>query len=132
VPFKRADRVSEAIKREISVLILQELKDPEVVNVTVMDVETADDLRHARVYVSIMGDEQTNKSAMAGLERAKGFLRSRIAQSLGLRYATELAFRLDDTLDKAMRIQELLNEIKAKEAPHEPPEAGPGPEESRP
>ena len=54
--FKRSERVSESIKREASVLILREVKDPDVVNVTVTDVETSDDLRNARVFVSVMGD----------------------------------------------------------------------------
>jgi ribosome-binding factor A len=113
--FKRAERVSEAIKRETSILILQELKDPDVVNVTVTDVETSDDLRNARVFVSVMGDEETKKRSMTGLERAKGFLRSEVGRRLGLRYAPELTFKLDKTLDRALRIEEVLREIKSRE-----------------
>lgn len=114
--FKRADRVSESIKREISVLVLQDVKDPEVVGVTVTDVETSDDLRNARVFVSVFGDEETKKATMAGLERAKGFLRSEVGHRLGLRYAPELTFKLDRTLDRALRIEQVLREIRAKDA----------------
>jgi len=117
LPFKRSERVSESIKREASVLILREVKDPDVVNVTVTDVETSDDLRNARVFVSVMGDAETKKRSMAGLERAKGFLRSEVGHRLGLRYAPELTFKLDETLDRALRIEQVLKEIKSKERP---------------
>lgn len=128
--YKRADRVSEAIKREISVLILQEVKDPDVTSVTVMDVKTTDDLRHARVFVSVMGDETEKKKTLAGLERAKGFLRAEVSHRLGLRYAPEIQFCLDTTLDHAMRIEEILTQIKAREAKLGPtdPSEEPGPE----
>ena len=120
--FKRADRVSEAIKREVSVLILQDLRDPEIANITVMDVETSDDLRQARIFVSIMGDDDQKKRSMEGLDRAKGFIRSRISKCLQLRYSPEIFFKMDATLDKAMRIEEVLNKIKAQEGKTPPPD----------
>jgi ribosome-binding factor A len=129
--YKRADRVAESIKREVSVLILQEVKDPAVQGVTVTDVELTDDLRHARVFVSILGDEVERKRTLAGLDRAKGFLRSAVAKVLGLRYAPELRFHLDTSIDRAMRIEEVLRKIREKEggspaaeSSPEDPEAG--------
>ncbi len=71
--FKRADRVSEAIKREISLMLGREVKDPGIHFVTVTAVETTDDLRHAKVFVSVLGDKKTRQESMDGLERAKGF-----------------------------------------------------------
>ncbi len=127
--FKRADRVSEAIKREISVLILREVKDPDVAGVTVTAVETSDDLRHANVFVSVMGGDDEKKRTLEGLARARGYLRSEVSHRVELRYAPELHFQLDRSLDHAMKIESILNQIKAKPAESiegpEPPEDGP-------
>lgn len=113
--FKRADKVSEAIKREISVMLNQEVKDPGIHFVTVTGVETTDDLRHAKIFVSILGDEKTRQESMDGLERAKGFLRGELGHRLQLRYTPEIQFRLDKSLDHAMKIRGLLNQIKSAE-----------------
>lgn len=113
--FKRADRVSEAIKREVSVMLGQEVKDPSIHFVTVTIVETTDDLRHAKIFVSILGDEKTRQESMEGLERAKGFLRGELGRRLQLRYTPEIQFRLDTSLDHAMKIKGLLNQIKSAE-----------------
>ena len=115
--FKRADKVSEAIRREISVMLTQEVKDPGINFTTVTAVETADDLRHANIFVSILGDEETRAESMKALERAKGFLRREIGRRLQLRYTPEIHFRLDKSIDHAMKIKGILNEIKAKEKP---------------
>lgn len=113
--FKRADRVSEAIKREVSMMLTQEVKDPGIHFVTVTAVETTDDLRHAKIFVSILGDEKTRQESMDGLERAKGFLRGEIGKRLGLRYTPEIQFRLDKSLDHAMKIKGILNQLKPSE-----------------
>ncbi len=113
--FKRADKVSAAIKREIGAMLIQEVKDPGIHFVTVTGVETADDLRHAHIFVSILGDEKTRKESMEGLERAKGFLRGELGRRLQLRYTPEIQFRLDTSLDHAMKIKGLLNQVHAPE-----------------
>jgi len=113
--FKRAERVSEAIKREVSVMLSREVKDPGIHFVTVTGVETTDDLRHAKIFVSILGDEKTRQESMDGLERAKGFLRGELGHRLQLRYTPEIQFRLDTSLDHAMKIKGLLNQIKPAE-----------------
>ena len=113
--FKRADRVSEAIKREVSVMLTQEVKDPAIHFVTVTAVETADDLRHAKIFVSILGDEKTREETMKGLERAKGFLKGEIGNRLQLRFTPEIQFRLDTSLDHAMKIKGILNQLKSAE-----------------
>ena len=111
--FKRADRVSEAIKREVGVMLTQEVKDPGIHFVTVTAVETTDDLRHVKIFVSILGDEKARQESMEGLERAKGFIRGEIGKRLQLRYAPEIQFRLDTSLDHAMKIKGLLNQLKS-------------------
>jgi ribosome-binding factor A len=113
--FKRADKVSEAIKREVSLMLSREVKDPGIHFVTVTGVETTDDLRHAKIFVSILGDEKTRQESMKGLERAKGFLRGELGHRLQLRYTPEIQFRLDTSLDHAMKIKGLLNQIKSPE-----------------
>jgi ribosome-binding factor A len=111
--FKRADRVSEAIKREVSLLLTQGIKDPGIHFVTVTTVDTADDLRNAVIYVSIMGDEETRKESLKGLERAKGFIRKELGARIRLRYTPDIHFRLDDSLDHSLKIRAILNEIKS-------------------
>ncbi len=113
--FKRADRVSEAIKREVSILLTQEVKDPGVHFVTVTGVETADDLRHAKIFVSVMGDEATRNETLQALNRAKGFLRSELGRRVQLRYTPEIQFHLDTSLDHAFKIKGLLDTIKNQE-----------------
>jgi ribosome-binding factor A len=95
--FKRADKVSEAIKREVSVMLAQEVKDPGIHFVTVTAVETADEDR---------------KETLAGLDRAKGFLRSEIGRRLQLRYAPQVHFRIDKSLDHAFKIKGILDKLK--------------------
>jgi len=110
--FKRAQRVSEAIKREVSVMLTREVKDPGIHFVTVTEVRTTDDLRNTRIFVSVLGDEQARAESMEALERAKGFLRGELGRRLSLRYAPEIHFTLDTTLDNAMRIKGLLDSVK--------------------
>jgi ribosome-binding factor A len=112
VSFKRSDRVGEAIKREVSEMIVHEIKDPRVHFATVMDVELTDDLRFAKIFVSVMGTEEEKAETMAGLEHATGFVRSEIGRRVRLRFTTEIRFYLNRTLDHAFRIEELLNSLK--------------------
>ena len=117
--FKRADRVSEAIKREVSILLTQGgIKDPGIHFVTVTTVDMAEDLRNATIYVSIMGDEETRQESMKGLERAKGFIRKELGARIQLRYTPDIHFRLDDSLDHSLKIRSILNEIKPVDKPN--------------
>jgi ribosome-binding factor A len=116
VSFKRSDRVAEAIKREISELITRSVKDPRVHFATVMDVELTDDLRFAKIFVSVMGTEAEKAETMDGLQNALGFLRSEIGHRIRLRFTPEIRFYLDQTLDHAFRIEELLTQIKTEPA----------------
>jgi ribosome-binding factor A len=116
--FERSDRVAEAIKREVSDLLFREIKDPRVHFATITDVEVAHDLRFAKIFVSVMGDDTLKAETMAGLEAATGFIRKHIGARIRLRFTPEIRFYLDKSLDRAMRINELLESIKkAPEAP---------------
>jgi len=103
-------RVDEAVRAVLSDVITQELKDPRVGFVTVTAVKTSPDLRHARVYVSVLGDEQTRVASLAGLSSAHGFLQRRIASELRLKHTPTLEFEYDDTVERGMRLSRLLKE----------------------
>ncbi len=105
----RSRRVDEAVRAVLSELISQ-LKDPRVGFVTVTAVKTSPDLRHARVYVSVLGDERQRTESLAGLNSAQGFLRRGVGAELALKHTPALAFHHDETIDQAMRIHQLLDE----------------------
>lgn len=90
-----------------------ETKDPRLANVNVVHVMVSPDLRLARIYVSAPGTLEEAKGAIEGLEHAAGYLRSRVAQRLGLRFAPELAFSLDESWKHGARIDELLNQLRS-------------------
>jgi ribosome-binding factor A len=101
-------RVDEAVRAVIGEAIARDLKDPRVGFVTVTSVDTSSDLRHARVYVSVLGSAPERAASLAGLRSAHGFLQRRVAAELRLKHTPTLEFRYDDTTDRAMRISELL------------------------
>jgi ribosome-binding factor A len=105
---ERLRRVDEAIRQVIGDALSTDLKDPRVGFVTVTDVRTSPDLSHARVYVSVLGEADARESTLAGLRSAHGFLQRRVASELHLKRTPTLAFSYDDTTDKAMRVQSLL------------------------
>ncbi len=113
MPVKRADRVAALIKEEISRLILRSVKDPRIGFVTVTHVSVNDDLRYAKVYVSLaQGDEKGRREALLGMKSAAGFLRGELTRRLRLRYAPALAFYLDDSLEKELQLVELLRQVE--------------------
>ena len=109
--FKRSRRVSQLLREEISRIITQQLKDPLVGIVTVTGVNITDDLKLARVYVTILGDEKNRQDGLRGLERATKFIRGKMARRTNLKYIPELEFYYDETIDYAQNIELLLKKI---------------------
>lgn len=105
---QRMRRVNEAVREVLSEALAEGLKDPRIGFVTVTSVDTAPDLRSARVYVSVLGDETTRADTLAGLECSHGYLQSLIARQLGLKRTPQLKFFYDDSIDTGFRIDELL------------------------
>jgi ribosome-binding factor A len=105
-------RVDEAIRQVLGDAVSGDLKDPRVGFVTVTDVRTSADLRHARVYVSVLGDAEQRQASLDGLRSAHGFLQSCLARELRLKRTPTLEFSYDDTTDRAMRVDALLDEIE--------------------
>ena len=109
---KRLDRVNQLIKEEVSTLLQRELKDPRLGFVTVTEVETAKDLRVAKVFVSVLGDERQWASSLAALTSARGFVRNWLRQHLDLRVTPDVDFRADRSMEHAAKIQSLLKQVQ--------------------
>jgi ribosome-binding factor A len=109
--------VAEAIREEIATFLSSSAKDPRIIGfVTVTGVELTNDLRHAKVFVSVMGSDSEKESTFQGLDSTASHLRSRVARSLQLRVAPEIQFREDDSIARAARIESLLAGIKSESA----------------
>lgn len=115
--FSRADKVRKAVIREFSDILTHEVKDPALVNrlISVTDVEVSGDLRHARVFVSVMGEESVQEEVMAVLQENTPKIRSAIGQRIRLRYTPEIDIRLDNSLERGARVTQLLNQISRGE-----------------
>jgi ribosome-binding factor A len=108
---RRTAKVAEAIREEVSTTILFGLKDPRVKNVTVTRVEVSPDLRNAKVYVSVMGDEKMQRLSLRGLESARGFLQAKLAERVQIRYTPILHFHLDQGINRSIETSRLLREV---------------------
>lgn len=107
----RTGRVGEQIKKELSLLIQNELKDPRIGFVTVTGVEVTNDLSQAKVYLSVLGDEAQKQGSLKGLDKANGFLRSELGKRIRLRHVPELIFKMDESIAYGSRIEKLLGDI---------------------
>ncbi|BAY62097.1 ribosome-binding factor A [Calothrix brevissima NIES-22] len=119
---RRVSRVAELIKREVSQMLLNGIKDDRVGTgmVSVTDVDVSGDLQHAKIYVSIYGTEEAKAETMAGLRSATGFVRSELGARVRLRRTPEVIFIEDDSLERGTRVLTLLNQLKTE---HERPSA---------
>src|SRR3989338_7033546 len=107
----RRDKVSEAIRKEISIILHDELKDPRLGFVTITRVELTQDLRSAKVFFSVLGKEEDYKKTKEALDSGLGFIRKLIAERINLRFAPEIIFKEDRSSEYSVRIQEVLEEI---------------------
>ena len=112
---RRPEQVAGTIRQVIADALMREIRDPRVGFVTVTGVQVTNDLSHARVSVTAPGDEAEKARALEGLQSAAGFLRSRAARALTTRTVPELHFELDKGLERAARIEELLQSIRREE-----------------
>lgn len=120
---RRTAKVAEAIRQVVSSAILFELRDPRVQNVTVLRVETPVDLRTSKIYVSVLGDEKTQRLTMKGLTASSGFLQSKIAKLLDLRFTPVLTFILDQGVKKSIETSRLLRKLDVEDASRQTHEA---------
>ncbi len=113
--YKRTDRVNALLRHELQRLIQQEVKDPRIGFATVTEVQTSPDLRHARVFVSVLAGDDEARGALRALQEARAYLRRELATRTELRYVPQLDFDRDTTLERASRIDALLREAKRGE-----------------
>lgn len=114
----RREKLQELFKEEASAILQRRLRDPRVGFVSVTDVELSADLRRAKIFVSVLGDEEAKRRTMEGLERAAGFVRSELGRRITLRHTPEILFRLDDSIERGTRITALLREAARQDSPH--------------
>jgi ribosome-binding factor A len=113
--FKRADRVAELIRADMSEIIMKEVKDPRLHSVTITSVKITDDLRNAKIYFVEMGKDEYSPEIKAGLTKASGFIRRELGKRLQLRCVPELAFVHDESFGYGNRIEKLLAQIAQQE-----------------
>jgi ribosome-binding factor A len=111
----RLRRVDEAVRQVLSDALTQDLKDPRVGFVTVTGVKTSPDLRHARVYVSVLGTDAEREDSLDGLRSAHGFLQRRVAAELHIKNTPTLDFVYDDSVDRGMRMSELIDRVTGED-----------------
>ncbi|WP_283431131.1 30S ribosome-binding factor RbfA [Neorhodopirellula lusitana] len=109
---RRLLKAAEAIREVVAASILTDIRDPRVENVTVINVDVAPDMREAKVYVSVMGDETQKQLSLRGLQNAAGFLQSKIANRLDTRYTPRLRFEIDRGQENAAAVGEILARIQ--------------------
>ena len=112
----RISRIAEEIKREVAQMIRDEIKDPRVTGlISVTQVEVTNDLSIAKIYISLLADEEKRKSCLQGLEKASGYIRSELGKRLKLRYIPELAFKMDESIAYGAKISKILAEVNKAE-----------------
>jgi ribosome-binding factor A len=116
----RPARVGDLIQAELAVLLLKDLKDPRLELTTVSHVEVSPDLRHARVYISRVGNTEEQENALEGFQRAAGYIRGQLGKRLKLRYVPKLEFVIDIGIAYGVRISSMLNELLPREQDHDP------------
>ena len=110
---RRTDRINGLLRQEISQLLSREIKDPRLLGViSITQVRTSSDLRNARVFLSVMGDQETKETALDGIQSAAAFLRRELRDRLKLRYVPFLRFSLDDSMENADAVLRIMDDIR--------------------
>lgn len=108
---KRSSRVAEAIRTELSMLLVSKVGDPRLHSASISRVDVTDDLSLAKIYFTVFGDKKERREAEKGFQRATGFMRSHIAKTLNLRFTPALQFHYDNVADKVAELDEIFKEI---------------------
>ena len=113
---RRTDRINEQLREEISMLLTRQIKDPRLnAVISITRVVSSGDLRSARVYISVMGNQETKQSALAGIQSAASFLRRELRDRINMKHTPFLSYELDSSLDEADQLLRLMNQVKLDE-----------------
>ena len=124
----RPERVAEQLRMDVADILQHELKDPRLGLVTCTRVDLTGDLRHAKLYVSVLGEESAKKSSMEALESATGYVRRQLSKRLGLRVSPEIVFVFDPSVEYSIRLEGLIEETRERSPVEDPdPEGDDGP-----
>ena len=116
---QRLNRISEQMKKEISTIIMNDIKDPRVNEIcSVVYVKVTPDLKYAKVYVSIFGNDKEKEDSIEGLKSASGFIRKKLGEHMKLRSLPEIHFEIDESIEQGAKINRILNQIKKGEGNH--------------
>lgn len=114
--FSRSERVAEEIKKAVSQIINNEIKDPRVSGlISVTKVEVTKDLRHAKIFLSIYGEESEKQKVFEGLKNAEGFIRKELAHRVRMKFFPEISFKIDESIEYGIHIYKLLEEVQKQE-----------------
>ncbi|MDK2877528.1 MAG: ribosome-binding factor [Thermoanaerobacteraceae bacterium] len=114
--FSRSERVAEEIKKAVSHIINNEIKDPRVSGlISVTKVEVTKDLRHAKIFLSIYGEESEKQKVFEGLKNAEGFIRKELAHRVRMKFFPEISFKIDESIEYGIHIYKLLEEVQKQE-----------------
>ncbi len=119
---QRVEKLRELIREEVSDIIHRVLKDPRIGFTSVTDVELSSDLRHAKIFVSVLGSEEDRQRTMEALQKAVGFVRTELGRRIRIYRIPEIQFRLDTSIERGTRVMELLRTLAAQQKDPEPPE----------
>jgi len=109
---RRSERVQVQLKREISKILQEDLRDPRIGIVTITRIDLTPDIRHAKIYFSILGDDTKQASSVEGIQSAAGYIRKLIGERLNLRYTPELSFRLDKSIEYSIELEKTFERLK--------------------
>lgn len=105
-------RINTEVQKELSIILREEIKDPRINSMTsVVSVKVTPDLKYCKVYISVLGDEESQKSTLEGLKSAEGYIRSQLAKTINLRNTPELTFILDQSIEYGINMSKLIDEV---------------------
>jgi ribosome-binding factor A len=113
----RKDRLASEIVRQTGQILIQELRDPRLGFVTVTRAKVSDDYKHAKIFVSVMGTKKKKKLTLSGLKSAQGYVQRELARRIQMRSFPVINFELDESIEKAFKVTQLLDQVKKKQAP---------------
>jgi len=110
--YSRSIRVAEILKIKISEIIMRKINDPRIASITITNVTLSNDLRHAKIFFSMIGNEEEKRESIKAMQKATNYIKSIVGNELGLRYVPDMRFEFDDLFQESLKIHDLLDQIE--------------------